>query len=146
MSVMMLTNKEYINIANGLARVAESNMGDALEGLEYIFNYKGREAGDDYIKCIKQFILNIRKSNIISYHIRYNDPLISLNDDIFENITINPFSYKGNICSLIKSLHCIRYQLEEELPINKTLDSLIDRFQQSIVMALPEYEAAEWGG
>ena len=82
---------------------------------------------------------------LISYNVRYNDPLISLNDDIFKNVTINPFSYKGNICSLVKSLRCVRYQLEEELPINKTLKNLINRFQQSIVMSLPEYEEAEWG-
>ena len=145
MSVMVLTNKEYINITNGLAMVAKSNMGNAKEGLEYIFDYKGRTDNDNYIKCIKQFILDIRKSNLISYHVRYNDPLISLNDDIFKNVTINPFSYKGNICSLVKSLRCVRYQLEEELPINKTLKNLINRFQQSIVMSLPEYEKAEWG-
>lgn len=143
---MVLDNKEYISIANGLARVAKHNMGDAQEGLEHVFDYKGRLDNDDYVKCIKQFILDIRKSNLISYHVRYNDPLISLNDDIFENSNIIALSYRGNICSLVKSLHCVRYQLEEELPVNKTLDNLINRFQGSIVMSLPEYESAEWGG
>lgn len=84
-------------------------------------------------------IIALRSLVYKSYAIRYSE--ITRMDE-FKPVSCEP----ANIYQLLKTLQCIRYQIEvdEDSREIKALDGWIQSIMQGIIGQAPEYEAATW--
>lgn len=124
MSVMILPDQTYQEVVRAL----QCSRGDSVSYLAGRYD-------------ITEEIEKLRVANTTCYNNRYK-----------ENIRLQSITYttKHNGISnfqLLKSLECIRYQLEPEfVSFNEQfLDKLIHAVMADIIHDINEYEEADWG-
>jgi len=101
----------------------------------------------DYTKA-KAFVKELYILNQKSYFEAYKH-----HKSVSENFQLKELEIKTiravSVHQLLKTLQCIRYQIEgkefEESQTVKTLDEIINKIKDYIIEIIPEYEAAEWG-
>lgn len=148
MSVMLLNKKQFERVFASIYMPHQNR--------DFTF-LKNELLGDwDQHKTLFKQIEALYKANHISYVERY-----SHYEDI-KNITLEPLQIEScleaksydNYSQLLKSLQCIRYNIEEifnfeklkyEYPIDMTfIDTLINGLKDVIIYSLEEYNRAVW--
>lgn len=87
---------------------------------------------------VKAFVQILRVANYASFEKRYREPSAVLPIQFTTQTPMNQFQ-------LLKSLDCIRYQIEVKHQAEDTLEQIISGVQREIISNLPQYNAANWG-
>jgi len=109
--------------------------------LEYGYFFPDENGNDT--NRIRSLLKKLYEINIISWNERYNE-----NEPLETNIIDFNKGKPTNIYQLLKSLECLRYQIEGEILEQDSrvqdLDRLIEQITSKIINNLPEYENAKW--
>lgn len=145
MSVMIVSDETYIRMYQKMKSYQNRRILDN--------NYCHTLALSD--KECKEVVLTWRFLNLWSYDCRYNTQTdYELEDKSFsEKLDAAPTDETAmSIYQMLKSMQCVRYQIEVNTTQNKLwnkcmeyLDKAIIELSDRIVKSLPEWNAARWG-
>lgn len=140
MSVILYEEQKFLKIYETLSRYQgnyQSNHGRFAQ----VFKYP-----EDYDKCLKSFVQDLHRSNILAWNRQYRDNQAELKVVSFRR---NEKPY-NNKCELLKSLESIRYNLADNggnvtdiCSCEDRLDKIINGIMSDIIEKIPEYEKAD---
>lgn len=119
---------------------------ETFEKIAATINFRRNRWHFDYPeRVINNYVRSWFVANYESYGLRYNE---DVSEYLAQELDFK-FYLPMNDYQLLKSLHCIRYNIEHD-EFEKTADyevlgDVIERLTSDIIQDLPEYEEAEWG-
>lgn len=140
MSCYICSDKTFASVANEL-KVLIYGSTAASSVIKYSLDIPHDANMDESDRMIDEFILGIYEENINAVNTRYdetNEP---------DPLDLDHFQRLGTL-SLIKQLHHIRYQCDEDQEKSKWfeyLGKLITNLGSLYISNLPEYQKAPWG-
>lgn len=127
MSVMIINVETFENVA---------------ESLFFNYNYRLKGKFQDF-KDVKALVTSWFELNCLSYSIRYNENVSTYGPNFEKK------AEKLSNIQLLKSLECIRYNIEfdkeEEHTSVRKLEKFITLMKDIIIEDLVEYQTAQWG-
>ena len=128
MAVQILNDDTIEKLTNSSFLLTKSNYGNTV-----------------YFDDLYNYIQTLYNMNIRSYNYRYGEA------EILDNISKSSKKKFNNICEVLKSLQCLKYNIDEE-PQDTTesramewLESQIDMIKNYLIGEIQDYKEATWG-
>tara|TARA_R110000824_G_scaffold54254_3_gene149759 strand:- start:158 stop:631 length:474 start_codon:yes stop_codon:yes gene_type:complete len=157
MSVFLIDTDRYIKLANTLGAMVKHNHEGCEESLSRFFvDYEPYESRNVILRedRIINFVNELMQANKLSYWYKYKEPYNHDDGDIIRKnyktetetscVLVDAESFWSRY-QVIKTLACVRYNIEVAHESSKMLDGVIQALCFNIIQDLPQYEESEWG-
>ena len=156
MSVMMLDPQTFFNCARTLQKIASDDRMVSLKSFvearnHYGFDRYSMNENNKMYGGIERFISVLFAENYRSYLRRYshvenlrNGVALRLRDFACAE-GVSASGENVGIWQLVKSLHCIDYQIEHDCRAKKVLADLVKEIETHLIYTAAEYREAQWG-